>query len=148
MKNILLTYSTLSGTTESITKDLYNLLVEEYNPIKFEIESIEKLDPINLSKFDLIIFGASTHDGDMNPDAGQFFSNLENAKKDLTGIRFSLFGIGDRAYSDFCGALDKIKEKIIANKGEVLTESLKLEGYPLSEVIDTLKSWAKSFIKV
>lgn len=148
MKNILLTYSTLGGATESITKDLYSLLVEEYSSLKLEIESIEKLDPVSLSRFDLIIFGASTYDGEMNLDALQFFSDIEKNKKDLAGIRFALFGIGDRAYPDFCGGIDKIREKIISNKGTVLTENLKLEVYPVSEAIEALKNWAKDFVKV
>lgn len=148
MKNILLTYSTLGGATESLTKDLFSLLVDEYSLIKFEIDGVEKLDPTNLSKFDLIIFGASTYDEDMNFDAMQFFLNLEKSKKDLSGVKFYLFGIGDRAYSDFCGAIDKIGEKIIVNKGEVLTENLKLEAYPVPEALDTLKKWAESFIEI
>lgn len=148
MKNVLLVYSTLGGTTEGITKDVNKLLVEEYPSIKFEIESIEKLDPFLLNKFDLIIFGASTYDGEMNLDAQQFFANLEKIKKDLSGRKFALFGIGDRAYSEFCGGIDKIKEKILAAKGEVLGEVPKLEVYPVSEAHDTLKTWVKSFTKV
>ena len=49
---------------------------------------------------------------------------------DLDQYPFALFGSGDTAYFEFCGALDRLKGQIEKQNGKVIGEPIKIDGEP------------------
>ena len=112
MAKTVILYGTESGNAEMIADDF----VDELSGDR-DIESIDMSD-FDVADFDPEVFYlvvCSTHgDGELPSSARPFGEALDAEKPDLTGIRYSIFGLGDSSYETYSHGSEIIDEKLTA----------------------------------
>lgn len=125
---IAVIYASMSGNTEAIA----DIIVDELKEQQHEVTVKEIYDIDSASEFvsdDLTFIGMYTWgDGDYPDECLDMMNELEQL--DLDQYPFAVFGSGDTAYPEFCGALDHLKELIEQQNGKVIGEPLKIDGSP------------------
>lgn len=147
MKNVLVLYATLTGVTMDIATTLHDRLKAEMPDDTFTLANVRDLQPGDLAHYPLIIFGNSTWDhGIPSPDGEAFLQDLVIAKPDLSMVKVALFGVGDSAYPEFCGALPLVQGDLERCGATIHTEQFTIDGYPNEAVTQNLVDWAKQFL--
>lgn len=147
MKTILILYATLTGTTREIASELHARLTSTTEEVTFELASVREVPIEKLATYKQIIFGNSTWDhGIPSPDGEVFLQELVTKKPDLSGVTVAQFGVGDSAYSEFCGALPLVKSDLETCQATVYAEDFLIDGYPNESTLKELTDWAKRFI--
>ena len=112
MSKTVILYGTESGNAEMVADDLVD-----------EISTEREVESIDMSDFDVADFDAdtfyivvcSTHgDGELPSSARPFGAALDAEQPDLTGIRYSIFGLGDSSYETYSHGSEIIDEKLRA----------------------------------
>lgn len=149
MKNILITYGTLTGNTEIVSEGMQAFLTEhaerlDVNPTLLNNYEVE---PIQLRDYDLVVIGASTWgDNEPNPVTEDFLMRLENEGIDLSGVKVAVFGLGETIYPIFCGAADMISEKMQQLGAELVGELHKIDGYPDETILAAANNWLENLL--
>lgn len=127
---VLVAYATYSSGTDLATQLVASQLVAEN--ISVDRRDIREVDIANLADYDVILFASPswrTRKGDGSPH--EFFLDfIEKA----VGARypdkkFAVLGLGDKAFTHFCGAVDHL-EAFIQDLGAVLLiPSLRVDGF-------------------
>lgn len=130
MAKVLLVFASMTGNTE----EMATLIEEGLQNEGIEVEKVEALDTKaeDMQNFESILLGAYTWgEGEIPDDFEDFYDEM--AGIDLTGKGFAVFGSGDTAYPDFCGAVDLIEAMITEKGGSLLLDGLKVELDPEGE---------------
>lgn len=144
---ILIIYATLTGMTGEIATTLQERLAKELPDHQFNLANVSSLPLEGLTRYEKAIFGASTwDDGIPPPDGEAFLEKLIRTKPDLSTVEFALFGLGDSIYPAFCAALPLIRQDLEACRAKVSTQDFTMDGYPDSQKMNELVTWAKTFI--
>ncbi|MDR0384500.1 MAG: flavodoxin [Prevotellaceae bacterium] len=125
MKKTGIFYGSSTGTTEKVA----GIIAEKLGISPNDVHNIES-NGGDLSKYDFLIFGASsTGIGDLQ-DFWENFLNNTLKSADLNGKTVALFCCGDSyTYSDsFCGAMRKIYDAI-KDRGCTITGNVSTDGY-------------------
>lgn len=99
---------------EAILKDLQEVTLEDFN------------------NYDLVVLASPSWDisGEGGHPHEHYVAFIEAAKgKTLPGKKFAVLGLGDRAYPQFCGAVDHLEKFVQGLQGKLATESLRIDGY-------------------
>jgi menaquinone-dependent protoporphyrinogen oxidase len=89
MKRILLLFATREGQTEKIARVITDHLEEAVaNPALVDIAEVDKTELAPLTDFDLLVFGASLHEGRIEKSMQQF---INTHAKVISGIPHSFF---------------------------------------------------------
>lgn len=95
---ITLLYGTESGNAEMLCDDLKDELDAEHDVEIFSLGDVTA-DDLDRDTFHILV--SSTHgNGDLPAAAAQFADALEENKPDLTGVTFSIFGLGDMVFEE------------------------------------------------
>lgn len=138
--NIALFYGSLTGNTMLISEQLSTYLQSQGHKVTMEDQSL--VDISNLRDFDLVIFGASTWgEGDANPTTESFLVALDDPLIDLSGVKYAIFGLGDRSYEHFCGVVDKLEQTLQKKNAHQVSSSLRLEGFPDESMQTNIETW-------
>lgn len=105
----------------------------------------------HLTNADLVILGSPSwlylgQEG-MPPEAmSECMARLSSAK--FTGKPFAIFGCGESAYTNFCGAVGHLEEFVAQINGYLICPSLKIDGYFFDEIKNsaTAKVWAECLL--
>ena len=118
---ITLLYGTESGNAAMLCDDLMEELAGEN---KCAVSSLADIAPEDLDSDTFYIFVTSTHgSGDVPATAAQFFEALEANQPDLSGIRFSIFGLGDRVFAEtFNQGSEKLMQALLACNATLIGE--------------------------
>ena len=144
MKKILLVYATLTGYTQLLVEKVHVSLQQVDDGYQYDQANITRVTVDTMKEYDMIVFGASTWDENRNPDAESFFERINPPTQSLAGVRFMLFGVGDRLYPHFCGAIDTIKDLITSHKGTVCGTVLKIDSFMDADPAGMLTQWLKN----
>ncbi|HQM15680.1 MAG TPA: flavodoxin domain-containing protein [Candidatus Woesebacteria bacterium] len=141
MAKLLIIYGSTTGNTEMVAEQVADQL-DAHNPV---LQDIADTQPKDLSNYDAIIMGSSTwDDGLLQTDFRDF---AENLNVDLSGKKIAVFGLGDSSYPDFCEAASLLEELVAKNKGELLVEPLKIDGFPDEEENESkIRAWCDSLV--
>ncbi|MGH6763683.1 MAG: flavodoxin domain-containing protein [Phyllobacterium sp.] len=96
--NITILYGTETGNAEMLAEDIGADLENEHD---VSIRNLDGFKPVEFDtdRFYLII--CSTYgDGELPASAQPFAEAMAQSRPDLSAIRFSVFGLGDREYTD------------------------------------------------
>ena len=137
---ILLVYATNSGGTQLAAQIVQETLVK--HSLTAELKEVRDTSADEFAGYDLVILSSPSWDdegaeGQPHPDWRPF---MEKAKgKDMSGKKFAVIGLGDSSYTYFCGAVKILEDFIKSLKGELLTESLKIDGFYLDQQKSSLQ---------
>lgn len=137
---ILIVYATNSGGTQLAVQIVQETLAK--HNVTSEIKEVRDISGDEFANFDLVILASPSWDyegveGQPHPDYKPFMEKVK--AMDLTGRKFAVVGLGDSSYTYFCGAVKILEDFIKSVKGELLTESLKIDGFYLDQQKSSLQ---------
>ncbi|WP_226037872.1 flavodoxin [Aquibacillus saliphilus] len=144
MFHVLLVYTSMTGNTEQIAKQLV------FNISEFECINLTTIDifdsyPEEIDEYDAIIIGSYTWgDGDIPDEMLDFFEELSDYN--IKGKAFALFGSGEQSYEYFCGALDTFEDQLDTCGAYLPLPSLKIDMDLDKEDIEACKQFTKDFL--
>ncbi|WP_409187911.1 flavodoxin domain-containing protein [Bradyrhizobium sp. RDM4] len=94
--NIVILYGTETGNTEFLAEDMAASLSAEHSvsAMSMDAASIKTLSQDAL----FLLFTSTYGDGELPASAKGFHALLTEARPDLSGISYAVFGLGDKAY--------------------------------------------------
>ena len=147
MKRLLILYATQTGNTQEVATELYKKLSALFPEITFSLKNITAVSVKDIIAIGQVILGASTWDENLNPDADYFFSFVAKGNTNFSSCRFALFGLGDRVFADFCGAMPAIAQALTNRKATVYSPVFTMDGMPDDKKNSDLAAWAKEFLE-
>lgn len=142
---VLLAFATYSSGTDLAT----NLVVDVFtkNNIKIEKKDIREVTFEDLHQANVIIFASPswrTRKGDGQPHEFflDFIERMEG--QTLPGKLFAIVGLGDTAYTNFCGAVDVLENFVKGLQGTLIYPSLRIDGFYFNQAENEqkIKNWA------
>lgn len=104
-RNVIVFYGSQTGTAEEfagrLAKDAqgYGMKGMVADPEECEMDNLSNLPEIENS---LAIFCMATYgEGDPTDNAQEFYNWLQNGESDLTGVKFAVFGLGNKTYEHY-----------------------------------------------
>lgn len=139
--DITLLFGTETGNAELICDDLQEHLEADHD---IEIANLEDTDPANLDFDRFHIFVCSTYgEGDLPQSALPFVEKLAETKPDLSGLRFSMFGLGDMTYEDtFANGSVRLTDALTQANATPLGPRGIHDASGLEDAIDIALPWA------
>lgn len=127
MADVLIVYGSTTGNTEMVAEQVMELLEGKDVTLK----DVADVTPEELGEFEAVIMGSSTwDDGLLQADFRDFAEDLDVS---LSGKKMAVFGLGDSSYPAFCEAAGLLEEVVAKLGGELIVESLKIDGFPDEE---------------
>lgn len=109
-------YGTESGNAEMIAEDIADALVGH----DVKVEDMSTFDPAQLDSATLYLVICSSHgDGELPEGAQPFFDRLTDHHPDLRGLRYAMFGLGDRTYTETYSQGSEHLDRLFAELGGV-----------------------------
>lgn len=91
-------YGSQSGTAEYLCDTLAGEVSDRW---ACEVSSMDEVDPTSLDVQTLYVLVSATFGSGQLPDGAQSFHDvLEQRTPDLSGVRFAVFGLGDRSFGE------------------------------------------------
>ncbi|XP_025919431.1 NADPH--cytochrome P450 reductase isoform X2 [Apteryx rowi] len=119
-RNIVVFYGSQTGTAEEfanrLSKDAhrYGLRGMAADPEEYDLSDLSRLSEIDKS---LAVFCMATYgEGDPTDNAQDFYDWLQETDADLSGLRFAVFGLGNKTYEHF-NAMGKYVDKRLQELG-------------------------------
>ncbi len=141
MPTALIVFGSTTGNTESVANMVAEVL--EQKDVEVTVKNVTDATVAELgNNFDVTLLGASTWGDDeieFQEDFEPFYDQLDDAQ--LSGKKVALFGCGDSSYEYFCGAVDKLEEKMEKLGAKTVVESLRIDGDP-DDVSGEIEDWA------
>lgn len=123
---IALSYATYSGGTTMVAEYITHLFTEKRHTVT--LLETENTTPEILMPNDLIILGSPSYGDEEPPEAMKHFVD-ETTPKTFSGKQFAIFGLGDKSFPMFCGAVDLLERFVHKQKGALIVPSLRIDGY-------------------
>ncbi|MEM1222253.1 MAG: flavodoxin family protein [Verrucomicrobiota bacterium] len=106
-------FATMTGNAESLASGLVDKAKERN--LDAVLVDMAEVSPSDLLQDKHAVFIVSTWgEGEPPDDADPFWNELESAELDLSGLRYSVFGLGDRGYEYFNGFARILDERLAA----------------------------------
>lgn len=145
MERAVVLFGTITGGAE----DLADELAEALGEAELEAETVDMMDA-GASFFEggqedrAVVVCVATHgDGELPPDAVDFYEALEEERPDLTGVSFGVCGLGDSGYEEFCGA-GRLMSGFLAELGaKEMVERHEIDGFIGEEEVETAREWVR-----
>ena len=151
-QQILIIYATNSGNTYFVAERVRERL-EQYG-FCVTIKAVADAQLKDLSGHDLIILGSCTwnrktalakvEEGQLQDQMDTFVNEIpEGAGK---GVKFAVFGLGDKDYQHFCRAADCLEDFVARVGGEKVWPSMRVNGFPQGQE-ESIDEWTKHLVK-
>ncbi|MDY0362578.1 MAG: flavodoxin [Desulforegulaceae bacterium] len=140
MNKTLIVYGSTTGNTENAAEMIEKILSSK--GLDVTLKDVSFITPKETIDYDFLIMGSSTwgdDDIELQEDFATFYDDLDKAK--ISGKKVAVFGCGDSSYTFFCGAVDAIEDKVRELGGELVVDSLKIDGDP-DDAKKEIESWA------
>jgi len=139
--HILIVYATNSGSTFLVAERLEQTLKDSSHDVT--VQQFKGLHFEELFRYDLVIWGSHSWDyqkkeGQPHHDVMKFFEG--NPDIDFQQRKFALYGLGDKNYAFFTGAVDVMKLFVEQHKGQVIGEPLRINQFYFQDQDTTMKA--------
>ncbi len=126
--NILIIYSTNSGSTYAAVQQVADTLKEKHTVTIKEALDVKQED---LPPADAVVLASPSWDYENKE--GQPHENMMSLINSLKGKQivkpFAILGLGDKSYTNFCGAVPIFEDFVKTCGGTLLIDSLKVDQY-------------------
>lgn len=148
--NILIVYATFSNGTATASQTVAEELTHSNHNVT--IKKIRDTSPEDFQHRDLIIMASPSWlvGGKEGQPHDDYFAAQERFTPDaFRGKRFAVIGLGDATFAHFCGAVDFLQDWIQQMNGQLVMESLRVDGYYFDQDKNTelIKDWAHTLSK-
>lgn len=130
---ICIVYTSNSGSTFLAAETIANVLRSKH---VVDVVKAETVVPATLSGYDVVLLGSPTWEyggKEGNPPKAMAECLLRLRKERYPGMSFAVFGCGDSAYTDFCGAVDHLERFVLEAGGVLKVPSLRVDSYYYNE---------------
>ena len=108
-------FGTESGNAEMAAEDMAIALNE--SGVEAVAVAMDSYDIQNIANEEHVILLSSTYgEGELPMTASPFYENLKDISPDLTGVKFSAFGLGDSTYETYNQAIKSLM-KLMSDLG-------------------------------
>lgn len=129
--NILIIYATNSGSTFEVANHLSQKLSEKSHTV--EVKNITEANHDDLGNYEVVLLGSPSweYEGNEGYPQADFVSFMNNhpQEKVFPQTKFAIFGLGDKNYELFCGAVDHLEQYVQKLQGQIISEPLKIDAY-------------------
>ena len=140
-------FGTESGNAEMAAEDMAEVI--NLTGKQTRVISMEDYDPQDLVHEEHVIIMTSTYgEGDLPLTSAPFYSKIEELKLDLSGLKFSAFGLGDSTYEHFNGAIHTFVKLLKDLGAEQVGETGTHDASRLHTVSDIASCWASRLFMV
>lgn len=143
---ILLVYATNSGGTQLASEIVSQTLTKKGHTVV--VKNVKEVNPVEFDSSEVVILASPSWDyqgkeGQPHEDYLPFMEQFTG--KSYGGKSFAVFGLGDKSYTEFCGAIDVLEEFVKKLQGQLVVEPLKINGFYFDQENNTklLTDWAE-----
>lgn len=147
---VCIIYGTNSGGTQEVAEAIGRVFAAHEHSVSLKRASEATADDIAFA--DLTILGSCSWDredgtqrfeGQLQEHMYHFAQSL--AGKTFPGKKFAVFGLGDKSYTVYCGAIDHLEDLITKVQGQKVGDALRVDGYffRLQENQKKINEWAE-----
>jgi MioC protein len=136
---------TMTGTAEIVAQDVRDVITAAGRAA--EILQMDDLDPSVFDRPGVFLFCCSTYgQGDVPDNAMKFYEALGQANPDLGHVRYGVFALGDRTYTDtFCHGgkrFDELMARLKATRlGDVMRHDASAGTVPETVAVEWIRTW-------
>ena len=133
---ILLTYTSMTGRNEKITKYLADYLKNQGAQVT--IQEMVDADAFEIVGYDALIVDTYTYnDGEVPDEAQDFYDDLQDI--DLERTKFAVLGSSSKAHKHFGRAVDYFTMMLNSSNGEQVADSVKINQDPNDDDFERIK---------
>jgi MioC protein len=143
---------TMTGTAELVANDIRDAIAATGR--EAEVLPMDNLDPSVFQRPGVFVICSSTYgQGDVPDNAMKFYEALGQEAPDLGHVRYGVFALGDRTYTDtFCHGgkrFDELLTKLKATRlGEVMRHDASAGTVPEAVGVEWIQSWLHALVTV
>ncbi len=134
--NILVVFETQNGTTQYVAEVIQKQFQDLGHQVTLHGVKAQGMTP-PMMDYDVILFGAPTYEDGKLENSMRVFIARNNP--DFSQKKVAVFGLGNRFYPQFCISAQILADWVTKNKGTLLVEPLKIDGFP--DNLAPLQSW-------
>ena len=143
--NIVVLYGTESGNAELVADDISDALRDRVEVETRDMSAV-RLQELVPEKFFLIV--CSTHgDGELPSGAVPFAEALDSERPDLGGLRYGMFGLGDRSYDTYSRGSELIDVRLQGLGAERVGEYGRHDASSRDTASDLAILWAEGVLE-
>lgn len=149
---IIILYATYSGSTDMASATVEELLKNKHDVTR---KLVNQSDPKELNDYQIVVLCSPSwdFDGQEGMPHEDFITYISKAKTNsYQNQKFAVLGLGDSSYSHFCGAVEHLEKFIADVKGQLISPSLKIDGYfydqngNTQKISDWVNSWQNQLL--
>jgi MioC protein len=136
---------TMTGTAELVANDMCDAIAATGRTA--EVLPMDTLEPAVFERPGVFVIVSSTYgQGDVPDNAMKFYAALEQSAPDLGHVRYGVFALGDRTYTDtFCHGgqrFDEVLTRLGATRlGEIMRHDASAGTVPETVGLEWMQSW-------
>jgi MioC protein len=136
---------TMTGTAEIVAQDMRDVIAASGREV--EILQMDDLDPSVFGRPGAFLICSSTYgQGDVPDNAMKFYDSVGAESPDLGHVRYGVFALGDRTYTDtFCHGgkrFDELMARLKATRlGEVMRHDASAGTVPEAVAVEWVQTW-------
>ena len=136
---------TMTGTAQSVAQEVELTLDDGDTRVRTRV--MDGLDAGVFAGGGLFLICTSTYgQGDVPDNAKALYESLQNARPDLSGVRYGVIALGDRTYAEtFCNGgkrFDKILAELGAKRvGEIMLHDASAGTMPEEVALGWVQGW-------
>ena len=139
-------YATNSGGTFMASEMVQSTLSKHNHTVT--VKQVHETMPDEFANYDLVVLGSPSWDyegaeGQPHEDYRPFMEKATG--KIFANKPFAIFGLGDRSYTIFTGAVNHLEEFVKKLQGKLVVESLRIDGFYFDQEknVKLVEEWAE-----
>lgn len=143
---ITILYGSNSGTCLSLAQKLASAVTLKLGMIATVSELDSGVD--NLSSSQPVVIITASYEGQPPDNAARFVAWLEGSKaKDLSGVKYAVFGCGHRDWKDTFHRIPKLVDRLINERGGSRISELATSDVSQGAVLDDFQTWQQQLLE-
>lgn len=139
MKHVDLVFGTVYGSAQFVAETLADELTAlGYQPRLWQAHELSAFTP---EAGLLIVVSSTTGSGDLPDDILPWYFRLKSQAPYLPSLNYSVIGLGDSSYTDFCGAGEKLNELFAELGARAVLPLLRIDAMETMEPETEAKTW-------